>query len=121
MMSHNPKAMVRDCGAGASCHNPIPPQRTYTCRCTGGTTLGKAVEGGDAVCTAKDDLPERIDEVEDLVVSVEGNHIDNVLFGVPLPAAAAYMPLAVVIVLLRFLSILCDGARRPPWKLGWAT
>ena len=62
---------VRDCGAGASCHNPLPPATAFTCRCDAGDTHGKAVVGGAAVCTDKDDLPEQISEVQSQVGAVE--------------------------------------------------
>lgn len=62
---------TRDCGTGASCHNPLPPATTYTCRCDAGVAHGKAVVGGAAECTLKDDLPEQIQEVQSQVGAVE--------------------------------------------------
>lgn len=62
---------TRDCGAGASCHNPLPPATTFTCRCDAGETHGKAVVGGAASCTDKDDLPEQLAEVKAQVSAVE--------------------------------------------------
>lgn len=62
---------TRDCGVGASCHNPLPPATTFTCRCDAGDTHGKGVVGGAAECTDQEDLPEQIAEVQSQVGAVE--------------------------------------------------